>query len=375
MAITPSPSRLTIRPSWRTTAVSTRVPTSRRSASAGSSPALSAQDEKPARSVNITAISWVPRPRPAASDSDCHTCSPANPSSWSTLLRSGCSADTVRPITSTGCAPAVDSGSPNCSSPGSWRRSRRVAFSSEECESTWTANRRSRRVRSDAPDDASRSGSEPFSWDASGVSSSSDSMSKHRPKGPEWREQDSNLRRLSREIYSLVPLTARVSRREGAESSEGRADEAADPARSRSVVLRPAEAESARTFGFRGRNEPASPVTHQSKQVVVSGRIEILDDPVPALVAAAGADGHVPAILPEDRRRLDLNPHDLESMSGDEVEVRTVADRHEHGQAALEQPRDRRALTLVALPAWVSSYSCFHARRLRLAPDGKPCKM
>jgi len=37
--------------------------------------------------------------------------------------------------------------------------------------------------------------------------------------GGKWREQDSNLRRLSREIYSLVPLTARVSRPKGAESS------------------------------------------------------------------------------------------------------------------------------------------------------------
>ena len=33
-------------------------------------------------------------------------------------------------------------------------------------------------------------------------------------KRSRWRDQDSNLGRLSREIYSLVPLTARESRRE-----------------------------------------------------------------------------------------------------------------------------------------------------------------
>jgi hypothetical protein len=36
----------------------------------------------------------------------------------------------------------------------------------------------------------------------------------------EWRDQDSNLGRLSREIYSLVPLTARVSRQGPGESSD-----------------------------------------------------------------------------------------------------------------------------------------------------------
>ena len=81
--MTPSPSRLTTRPSCRM--ASTHVPTARRSASAGSSPAFSAHEEKPARAVNIPAISWLPRPRPAASDSDCHTWSPANPSSANTL--------------------------------------------------------------------------------------------------------------------------------------------------------------------------------------------------------------------------------------------------------------------------------------------------
>ena len=37
-----------------------------------------------------------------------------------------------------------------------------------------------------------------------------------------WREKDSNLRRLSRQIYSLIPLTAWVSLQPGTENSHTR---------------------------------------------------------------------------------------------------------------------------------------------------------
>jgi hypothetical protein len=64
-----------------------------------------------------------------------------------TLSRPGWSAVTPRAITSTGARPAVDSGSPNFSSPGRRRRIRRAADSSAGSLSSRVTAARSRASR------------------------------------------------------------------------------------------------------------------------------------------------------------------------------------------------------------------------------------
>ena len=44
------------------------------------------------------------------------------------------------------------------------------------------------------------------------------------------------------------------------------------------------------------RNEPSAAVTHQHKEVIDPGRIEMLRGSLPALVSAVGCDAHTPAI-------------------------------------------------------------------------------
>ena len=112
-AITPSPSRLTTRPRRASIGGSTATATSRNTCRACSSPARSAQGEKPTRSVNSNVTSRSPRPRPARSASDCHSCSTPNPASRDARGCSSKSRSAMRATAEAPSAPATESGSPN----------------------------------------------------------------------------------------------------------------------------------------------------------------------------------------------------------------------------------------------------------------------
>src|SRR3954447_26017462 len=120
--------------------------------------------------------------------------------------------------------------------------------------------------------------------------------------GGQWGEQDSNLRRHSREVYSLVHLTALASPR----SELGRGD------CRRAVFDRPRRQRRARLCleiaKFRGagdqskgaldsdrRDEPAPAIAYVHKQVVAATWVEALRDAGPTLVAATSAERDLPA--------------------------------------------------------------------------------
>ena len=120
-AIEPSPRRLTITPPWFEIASLSAPPTLLRSSSVASSPAFSAHDEKPTRSVNRIATSTEPRRRRCAADSASQAPSAARPSSPIALGRSAVLVESWVPSRRRSW-PAVVSASPEPSSPGSSRR-------------------------------------------------------------------------------------------------------------------------------------------------------------------------------------------------------------------------------------------------------------
>ena len=58
------------------------------------------------------------------------------------------------------------------------------------------------------------------------------------------------------------------------------------------------------------RDEPAPPVGDEHEEAVAAGAIEQLRHAVPALVPAAGAQGHLPSSVAKTRGRLDLHPQE-----------------------------------------------------------------
>src|SRR5437588_5898695 len=106
--------------------------------------------------------------------------------------------------------------------------------------------------------------------------------------GAEWRGQDSNLRRLSRDVYSVVPLTAREPRRTGSsiaisahpESAAGAPDQPRTPR----TLVRP-DADRCYPRLRARRDEPAPAVSRKDEEPVAPRRAEALDEAVPALVS------------------------------------------------------------------------------------------
>src|SRR5919112_2559707 len=73
------------------------------------------------------------------------------------------------------------------------------------------------------------------------------------------------------------------------------------------------------------RKEPAPSIAHVDEDVLAKPRIEVLDDPVPAPVAALRAQRDHPTALAPLRRRLDLHPDGLPHELRHEVAVRAVS--------------------------------------------------
>ena len=126
-AINPSPSRFTIRPRCASTAGSCAFATSRSSNSASSSPAASAHEENPTRSVNSRVSSLGCRPRPVRWIAACQTCRAPRASSWVARGSVSNNRSAIRATTAALSVPAAVSGSPKPGSPGSARRTRRRA--------------------------------------------------------------------------------------------------------------------------------------------------------------------------------------------------------------------------------------------------------
>jgi hypothetical protein len=71
-------------------------------------------------------------------------------------------------------------------------------------------------------------------------------------------------------------------------------------------------------------------------------RIEALDDPGRAPVAAAGGEHDLPATVAEEARRLHLHARGPPIEVGDEVAVGAMAERNEHASAGSHQPSEGR---------------------------------
>jgi hypothetical protein len=118
-----------------------------------------------------------------------------------------------------------------------------------------------------------------------------------------------------------------------------------------SSYLAPAHTDAGASAYSSGRNEPAPPVADVDEEKVASDSVEAFDQPAPAAVAAAGRDGHVPAIALADVRRLDLDAREAIAEVRDEVHVGAVAKGHEDLGAVASQPAHRRQLADVGLQA------------------------
>jgi hypothetical protein len=80
----------------------------------------------------------------------------------------------------------------------------------------------------------------------------------------------------------------------------------------------------------------------------------MLRDPVPALVAAARADGDLPVARPRAAdRRLDLDPDKATVQLGDQVVVGRPEERGEDIPALARTPLDGGRLAEITLYAWV----------------------
>ncbi len=101
--------------------------TPRNNSRVASSPAESDQLEKATRSVNITVISSLSRPRPTRSNTACQTCSAPNPISRAALGESPTNLSAARATARAPPGPETESGSPKDGSPGSCSRALRSA--------------------------------------------------------------------------------------------------------------------------------------------------------------------------------------------------------------------------------------------------------
>ena len=118
-----------------------------------------------------------------------------------------------------------------------------------------------------------------------------------------------------------------------------------------SSVLRSSEKDSAAPAESGGGDVPPPPIARMYEERVAARRIEALHDPIPALVTAAGAKGHVPAVIAPARRCLHLHTIDAIAEVCDEVVVGVLKQRFRDERPDLGQPADRRQLAGVALPS------------------------
>ena len=75
-------------------------------------------------------------------------------------------------------------------------------------------------------------------------------------------------------------------------------------------------------------NEPAPAIPDQNEEVVEARRIQSLHQPVPALIASAGAEGHIPSILDGAGRSLHLHPDYAAIELSEKIPIATAADRN-----------------------------------------------
>ncbi len=97
------------------------------------------------------------------------------------------------------------------------------------------------------------------------------------------------------------------------------------------------------------RDIPPPPVSDQHEEIVVSRRVEPLDEAAPALVAPPRANGDAPPVSEHIAARLHLNTRQTAPEISDQIEIRAVANRDEDSGTLTKQPCNRRPLTRIAL--------------------------
>jgi hypothetical protein len=107
-------------------------------------------------------------------------------------------------------------------------------------------------------------------------------------------------------------------------------------------VLRTTEHNLQTAFDRMGGDAPAPAISDEDEEEFAERRVEPLDQAAPALVAAARADVHAPAVEPEGRAGLHLHPNQPLPELGDEVAVRAVAGREVDPRPFGREPLHRR---------------------------------
>jgi hypothetical protein len=105
---------------------------------------------------------------------------------------------------------------------------------------------------------------------------------------------------------------------------------------------------------------PAATVAYHHDQLVAALCLEALDQPVPALVTTPRAHRDVPAAVAKRDAALHLNAKQPAVELGDEVPIRTVADRETDGRSLRREPFRRGQLAEVSLSAPVHSEKMPH---------------